>query len=118
MPQASQATRHSAEAKIAAIVHAVSRLDLTQFPVWQALERLSTHTSLDGVEADPAGIDLNGDKFNGILTAYVGLRYGNGSGSDDGLETSDSFGATFEGHFKKSQSVIDDVSVDTSAFYE
>jgi hypothetical protein len=118
MPPASQATRNAAEARIAAIVHAVSRLDLTQFPAWQALERLSAHTSLDGVEADPAGIDLNGDKFNGILTAYVGLRYGNGSGSDDGLETSDSFGGTFEGHFEKSHPVIDDVRVDTSPFYE
>jgi hypothetical protein len=100
--------------KVAKLVEAY---DLSSDPAWSALDELSTHTALEGVEVDPEGVVLDkGGKFQGIMNVYVTLQYG--KDADDGFTTSDSFLGKFEGHFEGDKPKIDAISVDTSSFYE
>jgi hypothetical protein len=93
-------------------------VELTETSAWNDLDVLSTHTYIDGIEVDPAGIIFeNGKKFHGVVNIYVLLEYGpNGS---DNFQTSESFLGRFHGHLEPDgKPVVDDVTVDTSPFYE
>jgi hypothetical protein len=103
-------------AKVDEIVEAMSRAELTGYDAWGDLDALSTHTGVDGIEVDPAGVTVEGEHFSGLATIYVALQYG--SGDDDGFETSDAFEGKFEGHFEGKRPVIDKLTVDTKHFYE
>jgi hypothetical protein len=101
--------------RIRSVVEALSSLDLTSLPAWEELQTLSKRTTLDGIEVDPAAIIVNKDQFEGEMTIYVGLMYGD---KDDYLETSDAFAGSFKGHFEPAgKPVVDDVVVETAPFY-
>jgi|HubBroStandDraft_1064217.scaffolds.fasta_scaffold52942_3 hypothetical protein len=101
---------------ISAIIDAMLNADLTEFEAWKDLDVLSTHTTVDGVSVDPAGIIVTGDKFIGLAAIDVALQYG--LDTDNGFGTSDTFEGQFEGHFEGARPVIERVTVDTSPFYE
>ncbi len=91
--------------------------ELSTLSLWSDLDQLSTHTQIDGVEVDPDGIIVRADgTFSGAFNIYVSLQYGNDN--EEGFTTSDSFLATFDGHFDGDDPVIEHSEVDTSAFYE
>jgi len=99
------------------IVQAVQGLDLTETPAWNDLDALSTHTEVDGVDAHPDGIAVEGGNFQGLMTVYVALQYG--KDRDEGFITSDSIPGEFSGHLDENgKPVIDHIKVDTRRFYE
>lgn len=116
MTRASTAQRLPRAKQINAIVDAMSNAELRRYEAWSDLARLSFETTVDGINVDPAGIIVTGDKFVGLAAIYVALKYN--SGLRRGLETSDTFEGQFEGHFEGKRPVIDKVTVDTSPFYE
>jgi hypothetical protein len=100
------------------IAEAVSNVELSTTGAWDNLDVLSTHTRVEGVdvEADAVILDANGN-FRGVVDIYVSLQYG--SDSEDDFTSSDSFLGEFRGHLDDNgRPIIDDVSVDTSDFYE
>jgi hypothetical protein len=103
--------------KLDSVMDAVSSAELPRYAAWYDLDRLSTRTSVEDVEAVPEGIFEDGKNgFTAIATVYVDLNYGDKS---DGVSSSDSFPAQIQGHFAADgQAVIDAVSVDTSSFDE
>jgi hypothetical protein len=103
--------------QIAEIVKAMQTYDLGSSPAWSDLDALSSHTFLDGVEVDPDGIIVRGSEFRGPLSIYVVLQYSEAN-DDENFKTSDSFMGEFKGHFDKDVPIIDQVTVDTSPFYE
>jgi Predicted pPIWI-associating nuclease len=109
-------TSKDLEKKRATVVGFIEGQELTDRPAWGDLDILSTHTTLDGIEVDPEGIIFDGDEFGGVMNVHVTLHYG-GHG-DDGFTTSDSFPGDFHGRFDKGKPEVDQISVDTSSFYE
>jgi hypothetical protein len=105
------------ERQVADILKAIKAYDLTSSSAWSALDVLSSHTFLDGVEVDPDGIIVKGKDFRGPISVYVVLKYS--EPNEDKFETSDSFMGEFDGHFDEQEKpVIDHVIVDTSPFFE
>lgn len=100
--------------RIKQIAETIQDLDLTQFPAWHDLKMLSHNTIIDGIEVDPAGIRLDDDEFDGIMTVYVALTYGKGKGE---LTTSDAFPGQFHGHFADGGPKVTEATVDMSAFF-
>lgn len=94
------------------IVEAVSHAKLTEYDAWNDLNALSSNTDVDGIDVDPAGVTLEGERFTGLATIYVASQYG--TTGVDGFETSNAF----EGHFDGKRPVIDKITVDTTPFYE
>ena len=94
----------------------VRSVDLTSFDAWNSLDVLSSSTVPDSIEVYEDDIKISDDKFSGVLNVYVTLEYGKG---EDGFTTSDGFPGKFRGHFDETgQAVIDELTVDTSSFYE
>ena len=114
MTRASSDQRLPKAKQISAIMDAMSNVELTQYEAWNDLGELSSDTTVDGINIDPAGIVVTGDRFVGLAAIYVALKYD----AADELETSDSFEGQFEGHFEGTRPVIDKVTVDTSPFFE
>jgi hypothetical protein len=106
------------ERKITVIMDAISKVKLTEHEAWKDLEGLSSHTTIDGINVDPAGVMVTGNKFIGLAAVYVALKYDSDAGGGLETSTSDTFEGQFEGHFEGTQAVIDRVTVDTSPFYE
>lgn len=114
---ATPAERTPLEARIRAVMDAVENYELAESAAWSDLDALSTHTYIDGIEIDPEGVILEDNRFHGVMNVYVLLTYG--SDKEDGFETSDAFLGQFEGHFNpEGKAVIDNLTVDTSPFYE
>jgi hypothetical protein len=103
--------------KLDAVMDAVSSVELSETAAWSDLDSLSSHTSVDDIEAVPEGIFEAGDNgFEAVATVYVDLNYG---GRKDSFSTSDSLPAQVQGHFEPDgRAIVDSVSVDTSSFYE
>jgi hypothetical protein len=110
--------RHlKSRSKLDAVMDAVSSIELTETPAWSDLDSLSTHTSIEDIEAVPEGIfETDDNGFTAVATVYVGLNYGD---KDDAVTASDSFPAQIDGRFEQGgKAVVDSVSVDTGSFYE
>jgi hypothetical protein len=101
--------------RIDAIIDAISNASLTNYEAWNALVELSSQTTLDGIDVDPAGIILTGDKFNGLAAIHVALTYDPDTTAC--IRTSDTFEGQFEGHFDGKRPIIDKFTVDTTPFY-
>jgi hypothetical protein len=111
--------KRAPEAKeISAIVEAMANADLTKYDAWNALDELSSQTTVEGINVDPAAIIVTGKRFIGLAAIYVALKYDADGDSDAILDTSDTFEGQFEGHFEKARPIIDKVTVDTTPFYE
>jgi hypothetical protein len=109
-------------AVIDAILEAISSIDPDELRTASggALDSLSTRTGVSGIEPVLEGIFRVGEgRFEALATVYVDLEYGP---RDDGFVTSDSFPARVKGRYSKTGSRIvanvEDVEVDTSAFYQ
>lgn len=102
--------------KLDLVIDAVSAVEVTEFSAWKDLDSLSTHTSVEEIEAVPEGIFEDGENgFAAVATVYVDLNYGDKA---DGVSSSDSFPVQVQGHFASDgKAIVDDVSVDTSSFY-
>lgn len=99
------------------VVASLYNSDITELSLWSDLDALSTHTTVEGIEAEPEGVVINADgTFSGVFNVYVTLQYG--KDNDDGFTTSDSFLAQFNGHFDDTEPVFDHSEVDTSSFSE
>jgi hypothetical protein len=95
---------------------------------FQELDSLSTHTRpqwADDVAVTITSIDSRVIEFSGNGTVAVDLQYGSDGDCrrGDGLECSDSYPFSFKGHSAVSDPLKvevgkDDVSIDTSSFYE
>jgi hypothetical protein len=98
------------------IVKAVRNFDIMKSATWKLLKSLSDETRVDNIDAHPAGvvIEPGSDRFNGLATVYVGLKY---AGKDkNSIETSDRFPGEFKGYFKDGTPVIESLSLNTQAF--
>lgn len=103
--------------KVHSVVAAVQDFDLANSSAWADVEGLASKVYVEGCEADPGGIIVQGSNFEGALNVYLSLEYGDGE--DDGFSMSESFVGRFAGHFDKNgKAVIETVEVDTSPFYE
>lgn len=100
------------------IVDAVREVDLSKTSAWPELDILSTHTRVEGIDVEPDGVILDSvGNFRGVVNLYVSLQYG--ANNEEGFTSSDSFLGEFRGHLDSDRHpVIEDVSVDTSDFYE
>lgn len=102
------------------IVKAVESLDLTDTGAWNQLDQLATHVSVEGLEVDPESIVFLGHgprkPFEGALNIYLELRYG--ANDDEGFTNGTSFWGLFKGHFERGSPKVDEVTVDTSPFYQ
>lgn len=83
-----------------------------------SLAQLSPLTEVDGVDVFAETIDWDGNSFAADCVVYVGLTYGE-EDDDDGVSTSDNFPGRVRGHRSEGDAiVIDEISFDTSSFYE
>ena len=99
------------------ISEAVESAELTLFEAWADLDALSTHTLLEQMEVDEAGIIFaDDDSFRGTVNFYVLLQYGRDL--EEGFVESDSYSGSFEGRLTDGGVVIDSIRADTSSFYE
>ncbi len=107
----------SKDALVQEVIQAVENFELTESQAWGDLDVLSTHTHVDAVEVDPAGVIIEpGDRFRGVANVYLLLQYG--SDADDGFQTSEALLGKFKGHFDAAHKpVVEILSVDTSPFY-
>ena len=105
------------ETVVRQIVEIVQSSNLVESDAWSDLEALSSNTSVDAVEVDPAGVILQADgSFEGSANVYVSLDYGPKA---DGVHTTESFIGRFRGRVPNGQPpTIEAFSVDTSPFYE
>lgn len=120
MATAAPLKRLEDDAKLQRIVNAIGALtadDVFVNDAASAFDELSSRTTFEGIEANPDGIFTRDDAttFSAACTIYVALNYG---GSRDSVSMSDSFPATVSGHFENGHVVVDDVSVDTSSFFD
>lgn len=98
------------------VAEKIRHTDMAELDLWNDLGALSTHTHIDSIEVDPDAIIVDElGRFSGAFNIYVSLEYG--GNNDEGFTTSDSFLATFDGHFDGDAPLIDRSEVDTSAFY-
>jgi hypothetical protein len=97
------------------VADAVRGAELTRFAAWQDLDALSTHTHLDGIDIDPESVKRTGNKITGSVSVYVVLHYG---GKEDEVIVGESFPGKFLAHMKDKKVIIDDITVDTSGFYQ
>ncbi len=100
----------------AAVIDAVGRHEIPpEEAAWSELDNLSINTVFDGLEAVPEGIFTTGnDGFEAVATVYVELNYGN---DDDAVRATETFPANVKGHFDNGNAIIDQVEIDTTAFY-
>jgi hypothetical protein len=100
------------------IMTAVSMYDLASSDGWDDLDKLSAHTELESLEANPDGIfEGPPGSFQAIGNVYVTLNYGD---KRDSTSMSDSYPVQLTGKIDKAKKVasIESVKVDTSSFYE
>ncbi|CAA7621732.1 hypothetical protein MTBLM5_400012 [Magnetospirillum sp. LM-5] len=102
-------------AEIARAVYGTALLNC--FPtVLNELDQLSNRTEFDGVDVIDESIQTSDEKFEADVIVYVGLSYG---GRNDEITTSDNLPGHIKGRLTEDgQIVIDDLTVDTSSFYE
>lgn len=101
---------------IVKIIQMVKRVKLDQFPkVKHDLAELANETTVEKIGIDPAGVLVDGKKFEGLAAVYVALKYHEGSGD---FTTSEAFRGKFRGHMRgNKEPVIDEFTVDTSPFF-
>jgi hypothetical protein len=103
--------------KLDLVMDAVGSVELNETKAWNNLDILSTHTRIESIEAVPEGIfEVGKSGFTAVATVYVDLEYGD---KDSAFSTRDSFPAEVQGHFDPDgKPVVDNVTVDTSSYYQ
>jgi hypothetical protein len=100
------------------IVKLVEGHNLTRDPVWRELVALSSETRVEALEVDPEGVVITGESFEGVMNIYLKLEYAMDSQPNDAFTTSDSVLGKFKGHFERGNPKLDEITVETSPFYE
>jgi hypothetical protein len=97
------------------IAKAVRSINLESFPgELDKLKELSDKTEVDGIEADPSGVTIDQDKFNGVMAVRVVFNFQENAES---IVESTSAPGKFHGHFDdKGAPVIDAVELDMLPF--
>jgi carbohydrate-binding DOMON domain-containing protein len=99
------------------ITDAVQAHEFVQTEAWGALAALSSDTQIETVETFDDEVRIEGNSFAGPLIWYVKLRYGQEQ-TEDYLVLSESFPGHFEGRFEGEEPIIEQMTADTSSFYE
>lgn len=99
------------------IVSAVKATDLTETEAWRALSALSSNTYVDTIETFDDEVRIDGNRFEGPLTWYVTLHYGQHA-SEDELIISDSFPGSFHGRLEEGVPVIERMLAEVSSFFK
>jgi hypothetical protein len=90
--------------------------DLGRFSAGRDLDQLSSRTEVDHIDMMRDGIFKEDVSFTGICTFYVDLNYGQG---DDAVSFPEAFPGKVHGHIDDNEDVIiDDMTVDTTSFYQ
>ena len=100
-----------------AIIEAIEKYDVSETAAWDKLDRLSTHTDFDELDAVPEGIfESTSNDFEVVATVFVTLNYGGRKEQS----MSDSYPAYVKGTYDEATQAasIEEVVVDTSSFYE
>jgi hypothetical protein len=112
---------HDRSELAAQIARAVTAFDWEKVPEWGNIKALSSLSTLEGVQVDPAGIDLADDSFSGVMSVNVLLQYdaGNSGAADEqAFADGESFLGHFTGHFDANGSaIVDQVSVEVPPSY-
>ena len=101
-----------------AIINAIANYDVSESSDWIKLDKLSTHTNFEEIDAVPEGIfESTPTDFEAIATVFVTLTYGT---RKEQTSMSDSYPAYVKGTYDEATSAasINEVSVDTSSFYD
>ena len=99
------------------IIDAFDKVDISECQAWGDLDALSTHTEFNGLEVNPETVEwLDGKRFKVSVMIHVGPQYG--KDAEEGLSTTDGYPGQLVEHLQGDKVVVDDVSVDTSSFYE
>jgi hypothetical protein len=99
------------------VAGAVQQATLQGTQAWQQLSSLAPHFEIDGIEVEPEGVLVSGDKFRGAMSVYVILDFQTNQPQGTRLETSESFLGHFSGHFDQGAPVIDDVQLKLEPFF-
>ena len=105
-------------AKRMAIIDAIAAYDVVASDVWEELDRHSSHTAFEAIDAVPEGIFENRpEEFEAVATVYITLRYGD---ENDQSSMSDSYPAHVTGTYDVGTGTasVTKLTVDTSSFYE
>lgn len=103
---------------VARIAEAVdsAQQHLADFSAKEKLDQLSPDTVVDHIDLMHDGIFKEGSQFAGICTFYVELNAGQG---DEAISLPEAFPGKVEGHIDANDNVvIDEMTVDTSSFFE
>jgi hypothetical protein len=99
------------------ILRVIRNFDITVQPSWEQVKELSSDTVLEGLEVEPAGIVVDGNKFEGVANVHVLLHYSADGGNP--FNDAESLVGHFRGHLRKDKTpVIDEVQFDLEPFYE
>jgi len=99
-----------------AVMHAITDYNIAESGARDDLDMLPVRTVVESVEASPERIfEAGEDGFAAVATVYISLA--SGESTDDHF-IPDSFPAYVEGHFENGDAVIDNLSIDTSSFYD
>lgn len=97
------------------IADAVREADLTKLDGWSAFRKLADNTVVEEVELFDDEIVINGDNVGGPINVSVVIITGKEK-EDHYFET---FPGSFHGHIDSEKGmIIDDISIDTSSFFE
>ena len=99
--------------RIVAKIDALTSDDLQALGVWDALAELSSHTELEAIGTDEAGVVIHGDHFEAVTDLYLMLRYGVGK---DGNSLGATVLATITGRLFNNDVALERMTVDTSSF--
>jgi len=98
------------------IIQAIEEYDLATTPAWNEVRGLADTADFEGVEVEPSGIEVTGDKFEGVMTVYALLHYVDSSPSAPEFAESEAFNGSFRGHFVQSVPHIDQVEINVSSY--
>lgn len=98
--------------RIAAVV---ANLDWDTLPEKALLDELANEIHIDGTEADPAAITIDGKRFQGLANVYITMIYTDPDGKSD-LVTSDTVGMTYAGEIDENGPRLTFVRPEIEAF--
>lgn len=102
-------------ASVTRIADLVANLDWDKREEKALLDELANEIRVDGTEANPAAITINGNHFRGIANVYITMTYTDPDGKPD-LVTSDTLGMTFAGEIDDNGPRLTSVHPEIEAF--
>lgn len=108
--------RNEQRTKIKNITKMVSALNWDSYPNEKAqFTELADQIKINGTEADPAAITIDGEHFAGLANVYLTMTYTDPDGNRD-LVTSDTVGMTYAGEIDENGPRLTSVRPEIEAF--